>query len=906
MTIQNRFFIIALFSLPLSWVAGGGLFAQERPAHTSMYLQAPVYSATPLVFSSSTDISQTSLIPAEPVKWGMDVAWNSADNVVRGTNFIGTDVMQIGRISFQPSDLVDANGNLSSAQQTALRSRLTNITKSGARVFIMNCDHEALNSANYYGKPEEWYKVIKASVQYVQKQGYTVCTVSPFNEPDYTSWGEGTKEHFKEICRLIREDSFFDNIRISAGNTLNCDQALSWYNYMKPYVSEGNTHQLAGSFATYADFWKTVRKDGNVATADELHNTMEALVGIHYGMQNGIWWGYDAACRGEFCKASYYGKEIGYAENRTAWSGAAVYKRPSGRIDAFMGVSERQASTNTFEFWGTDRELYYDSYGPVQNYAQELPGGSGYATDDQRNAERMIQIHYGEDVPVEYLAPGTYVLQNKRNNSVLSYDDGATGSAVQLAMETYTGTKSNTYQQWIVEPVSDRIGGDFGYFVLRSARNEKQVIDLKDWSTSAGGTLIGFAGDLGNNEQWFVEYAGEGYWYLRSRHSGLYVETAGVSTTARVQQNVFTDNDRQKWRFMPVDAAIDKTAPAAPSGLSAQPQGASVRLTWNENSESDVTGYEVLRGVADETAAAIQWDVIGRMINANVFVDNGIRNHNASYFYKVKAVDKSRNRSIASDSVQVTLSQNRNLVACYSFDNTFEDASENLFDAASSGVTFNTVAVLKKEGTHSLVFDGTDDYLLLPASVGSLKQMTLAVWANHSNRTTAWTRLFDFGNDTNQYFFVTLNSGSDARLVLKNGGNEQILSVATPTAGWHHIAVTLGEQEVAFYVDGKLVGSSTDITLRPSDIKPVRNYIGRSQYAADPLFKGYVDDLRIYDFALTAEEVAALYAGQEVSAIGKVTNSISSENTYYDLTGRRLNHPAKGLTICNGKLKLIQ
>lgn len=87
-------------------------------------------------------------------------------------------------------------------------------------MFIMNCDHEVLNASNYYGKPEEWYKVIKASVQYVQQQGYSVCTVSPFNEPDYSSWGEGTKADFKEICRLMREDSFFDAIRISAGNTL--------------------------------------------------------------------------------------------------------------------------------------------------------------------------------------------------------------------------------------------------------------------------------------------------------------------------------------------------------------------------------------------------------------------------------------------------------------------------------------------------------------------------------------------------------------------------------------------------------------------------------------------------------------------------------------------------------------
>ncbi|MBO6012150.1 MAG: hypothetical protein J6P82_01345, partial [Bacteroidales bacterium] len=73
MMIHKGFFTLALFSLLPLGLEGGELFAQERPAHTTMYLQAAPYSAVPLVFNSSTDISQASLLPAEPFKWGMDV-----------------------------------------------------------------------------------------------------------------------------------------------------------------------------------------------------------------------------------------------------------------------------------------------------------------------------------------------------------------------------------------------------------------------------------------------------------------------------------------------------------------------------------------------------------------------------------------------------------------------------------------------------------------------------------------------------------------------------------------------------------------------------------------------------------------------------------------------------------------
>lgn len=37
------------------------------------------------------------------------------------------------------------------------------------------------------------------------------------------------------------------------GNTLNSDQALPWYNYLKDQLDEGNTHQLAGSFDNFAN-----------------------------------------------------------------------------------------------------------------------------------------------------------------------------------------------------------------------------------------------------------------------------------------------------------------------------------------------------------------------------------------------------------------------------------------------------------------------------------------------------------------------------------------------------------------------------------------------------------------------------------------------------------------------------
>ena len=113
--------------------------------------------------------------------FGMDTAWDSEGNVRRGTLFIGNDHLSTGRISFQPDYFVDENGELTESQKSALRSRINHIKLSGVTDVQMNCDHEAMATTNYQykGKPEEWYRLIKASVRYAQSLGINVVTVAP-------------------------------------------------------------------------------------------------------------------------------------------------------------------------------------------------------------------------------------------------------------------------------------------------------------------------------------------------------------------------------------------------------------------------------------------------------------------------------------------------------------------------------------------------------------------------------------------------------------------------------------------------------------------------------------------------------------------------------------------------------
>jgi len=128
--------------------------------------------------------------------------------------------------------------------------------------------------------------------------------------------------------------------------------------------------------------------------------------------------------------------------------------------------------------------------------------------------------------------------------------------------------------------------------------------------------------------------------------------------------------------------------------------------------------------------------------------------------------------------------------------------------------------------------------------------------------------VFDFGTGTGDYMFLTLNAGGGPlrfAITTSGGGGEQQINGTgeLPLNTWSHVAVTLSGTTGTLYVNGTAVGTNNDMTLTPADLGDTnQNWIGRSQYPADPYLDGAVDDFQIYDSALTAAQVSALAGGQ--------------------------------------------
>ncbi len=190
--------------------------------------------------------------------------------------------------------------------------------------------------------------------------------------------------------------------------------------------------------------------------------------------------------------------------------------------------------------------------------------------------------------------------------------------------------------------------------------------------------------------------------------------------------------------------------------------------------------------------------------------------------------------------------------------------SDNTLDRM--GINHGTMAGFPAYSTgrigRAMDLDGTDDIVFLPAGVADAQDITIAAWVNWDGG-DAWQRIFDFGNNTSQYLIVTPRSGDNTlRFSIKNGGGEQMVDAAQLATGqWVHVAVTLGGDTATLYVNGSAAASNTSVTINPIDFAPNKNYIGDSQYSADPLFNGRIDEFRIYSYALTSAQIQTLYAG---------------------------------------------
>lgn len=236
-----------------------------------------------------------------------------------------------------------------------------------------------------------------------------------------------------------------------------------------------------------------------------------------------------------------------------------------------------------------------------------------------------------------------------------------------------------------------------------------------------------------------------------------------------------------------------------------------------------------------------------------------------NYEIKVKTYDNLGDES-QSETYQVSVSEKTSNLPYYKFDETklgyfTADASGNNMNA----VLFGNVAFEQGKYNNGMRLDGIDDYARLPITfLHLLSDFTISSWVKLDELKT-WMRIFDFGQGINNYMMLTVSNGTGITFEMRTGaGTQKVTTTQKPSINtWNFYTVTMTDNTLSIYLNGNLIGKNTNFTLRPYDLgSTFSNFIGKSQWSADPFLKGTLDEFRFFNYALTPEEINGLMLGQ--------------------------------------------
>jgi len=141
--------------------------------------------------------------------------------------------------------------------------------------------------------------------------------------------------------------------------------------------------------------------------------------------------------------------------------------------------------------------------------------------------------------------------------------------------------------------------------------------------------------------------------------------------------------------------------------------------------------------------------------------------------------------------------------------------------------------------------------------------ITVAAWVKIAS-TTAEKKVIAKWSDSAGAFSYLLGiagAGNDnAQFVVNTGSNGVATGTTSLSVGvWHHLVGTYDGTTVRVYVDGVEEGTASLTGNISSNTAPVRIGVGSGATSEQPM-DGAVDDPRIYDRVLSAEEIATIFA----------------------------------------------
>jgi hypothetical protein len=354
--------------------------------------------------------------------------------------------------------------------------------------------------------------------------------------------------------------------------------------------------------------------------------------------------------------------------------------------------------------------------------------------------------------------------------------------------------------------------------------------------------------------------------------------------------------------FRPTPDATTPARPAAPTVTSTSAGVDSVTFTAVSDSDDGTLSYAIYRSGTTAAIATIQATSWPWALPVLRYRDAGLT-PGKSYTYTVTASDGTHISSKSSASAPVTVSATSPSQSYYQTalaDNpsflwalnetsgsTAADMSPNGFTGSyQAGTSQGVAGPITGSGDTATGFDGQSGLVTSTNSVAMSATTPFSVEFWFKSATNTGGKLVGFGNNQ------TGASGNyDRHVYMMNDGqlvfgvwNNQTETIETPRVyndgQWHYVVATFDPTAgMALYVDNQLIGTNPNTSAQPYtgywrvggdnlngwNLDP---WGGNSQGTTEPnsfYFAGSIGDVAVYPVALSAAQVAAHYAANQLS-----------------------------------------
>lgn len=200
------------------------------------------------------------------------------------------------------------------------------------------------------------------------------------------------------------------------------------------------------------------------------------------------------------------------------------------------------------------------------------------------------------------------------------------------------------------------------------------------------------------------------------------------------------------------------------------------------------------------------------------------------------------------------------LILYFSFDELDGDMTIDHSQYENNGNINGAPELVDGKFGKALKFNGTSDWIEVPHDpvLTVTESVTVMAWINAERHmgpnNQRWQGILAKGNSPRSYSFYT-ESPSECMHFVAGGGS--VCQTKIPLNEWQHVVAQLDSDTHRYWLNGENIYESGSKSAPPGAADTSNVFVGTTAEGANRRFLGLIDEVRIWNRALTEEEVIA-------------------------------------------------